>query len=181
MEHKNSSTESPESSPSPPSPPPTSSPGGAAKHLVGLPSRGLFSSTIPSSNLGGMRVYVCDHDTAPPEEQVIKTNGTNILIRALQINKEKSEQKDAHAKAAQEKKGKRSATRALESKSPAKRANTGGSLSTSRQGSSNTPSEKTLQVMTVEQLRAHLRERGLSTKGKKDELIARMKNKDKDA
>lgn len=41
------------------------------------------------------------------EEQVIKTNGTNILIRALQINKEKSEQKDAHAKAAQEKKGKR--------------------------------------------------------------------------
>ncbi|KAH7677289.1 DET1- and DDB1-associated protein 1 N-terminal [Dioscorea alata] len=138
MEYKNSLTESLESSPSPPSPPPNSSPGGAVKHLVGLPSRGLFFSTILSSNLGEMRVYVCDHDTAPPEEQVIKTNGMNIFIKALQINKEKK------------KKGKRSVTRTLESRSPAKRANIGGSLSTSRQGSSNTPSEKILQVMTVE-------------------------------
>ncbi|KAH7667063.1 DET1- and DDB1-associated protein 1 N-terminal [Dioscorea alata] len=117
MECKNSLTESPESSPSPPSPSPNSSPRGAVKQLVGLPSRGLFSSTILSSNLGEMRVYVCDHNTAPPEEQVIKTNGMNILIKALQINKEK----------------------------------------------------------------IYLMERGLSIKGKKDELIARMKNKDKDA
>ncbi|KAH7667064.1 DET1- and DDB1-associated protein 1 N-terminal [Dioscorea alata] len=107
-----------------------------------IPSRAsfpwLFSSIILSSNLGEMRVYVCDHDTALPEEQVIKINGMNILIKALQINKEKK------------KKGKRSVTRTLESRSLSKRANTGGSLSTSRQGSSNTPSEKILQFMTIE-------------------------------
>ncbi|KAJ0959830.1 hypothetical protein J5N97_000464 [Dioscorea zingiberensis] len=179
MESENSAAEVPEGSPSPsPSPPqPSTSQEGASKHLAGLPSRGLFSSTIPSSNLGGIRVYICDHDTSPPEEQVIKTNCTNILIRALQINKQKNEEKEANAKTAQEKKGKRSAPRTLEGKSPAKRANTGGASSTSRHGSSTTPSEKALQMMTVEQLRALLRERGQSTKGKKDELIARLKNK----
>ncbi|EHA8589553.1 putative Apurinic endonuclease-redox protein [Cocos nucifera] len=92
--------------------PPPSDPdrtaGGASKYLASLPSRGLFSNTVPSSNLGGIRVYVCDHNTAPPDEQLIKTNTTNILIRALQINKQKSDSKDAATKATPEsKKGKR--------------------------------------------------------------------------
>ena len=36
------------------------------------------------------------------EEQVIKTNTTNILIRSLQLNKQKSEGKDGKAKAVPE-------------------------------------------------------------------------------
>ncbi|XP_038972111.1 uncharacterized protein LOC120104672 isoform X2 [Phoenix dactylifera] len=99
--------------------------GGASRYLADLPSRGLFSNTIPSSNLGGIRVYVCDHDTTPPDEQLIKTNTTNILIRALQINKQKSDSKDAATKATSEsKKGKRSAERTSEGRTPSKRAKT---------------------------------------------------------
>ncbi|KAB2019246.1 hypothetical protein ES319_D08G284900v1 [Gossypium barbadense] len=39
---------------------------GASKFLSDLPSRGHLSSTIISSNLGGMRVYICEHNTSPP-------------------------------------------------------------------------------------------------------------------
>ncbi|KAJ6800151.1 uncharacterized protein M6B38_205065 [Iris pallida] len=211
--------------------------GRASSLLANLPSRGLLSSTVLSSNLGGIRVYVCDHDTSPPEEQLIKTNTTNILIRALQINKQKSDAKDAASKG---NKGKRSAGRSLESRTPAKRANTGGASSSTRlyfgislclvfkssfvfvgvlsswtnrsyyqlhwvpdhvyipliyifgllyysifrsknyfsdlEGSSSRFSEKTLQAMTVERLRGLLKERGLSPKGKKDELVSRLRD-----
>jgi hypothetical protein len=49
---------------------------------------------------GGMKVYVCQHDTAPPDEQLIKTDSTNILIRALTLKKEKgrTEQKAKDSK-----------------------------------------------------------------------------------
>uniref|UniRef100_A0ACD6AKY6 Uncharacterized protein n=1 Tax=Avena sativa TaxID=4498 RepID=A0ACD6AKY6_AVESA len=66
----------------------------AAKFLAGLPSRGNFSSSSISSSLGGLRVYVCEHDTDPPEGQVIETDTTNILIRHLQLKKKESEAKD---------------------------------------------------------------------------------------
>ncbi|CAL9057894.1 unnamed protein product [Musa banksii] len=150
---------------------------GASKYLAGLPSRGLFSSAVLSSNPGGIRVYVCDHETAPPEGQVIKTNSTNILIRALQINKQKSDAKDVIAKSAADSSTvKRSAVRTLERRSPPKKMKTS-SASTSHRGScSSELSEKKLQTMTVERLRALLKERGLSPKGKKDELIARLKD-----
>ncbi|THU54205.1 hypothetical protein C4D60_Mb10t22590 [Musa balbisiana] len=149
---------------------------GASKYLAGLPSRGLFSSAV-LSNPGGIRVYVCDHETAPPEGQVIKTNSTNILIRALQINKQKSDAKDVIAKSAADSNTvKRSAVRTSERRSPPKKTKTS-SASTSHRGSSSSElSEKKLQTMTVERLRALLKERGLSPKGKKDELIARLKD-----
>ncbi|XP_066339947.1 uncharacterized protein [Miscanthus floridulus] len=74
--------------------------GGAGKFLAGLPWRGNFSSGSGSgsSNLGGFRVYVCEHSTDPPEGQVIKTDSTNILIRHLQLNKQRSEGKDADSR-----------------------------------------------------------------------------------
>ncbi|PKU75653.1 uncharacterized protein LOC110096453 isoform X1 [Dendrobium catenatum] len=150
--------------------------GGASKFLTNLPSRGLFSSAVLSSNLGSMRVYVCDHDTSPPEEQLIKTNATNILIRSLQINKLRIDSKDAKASVAITK-GKRSAARPLDGKSSAKRTNTGATSSSGRQeGSSTGFSERMLQTMTVERLRAILKDKGLSPKGKKDELISRLKD-----
>nr|XP_010929786.1 uncharacterized protein LOC105051172 isoform X2 [Elaeis guineensis] len=141
---------------------------GTSKYLTNLPSRGLFSADF-SSNLGGMRVYVCDHDTSPPEDQVIKTNTTNILIRALQLSKQRSESKDVNAKApAESSRGKRSAFRAYDGRNPAKKANTGSASGISGQeGSSIGVPEKALQSLTVERLRALLKERGLSLRGKR--------------
>uniref|UniRef100_A0A7N0U4G9 DET1- and DDB1-associated protein 1 domain-containing protein n=1 Tax=Kalanchoe fedtschenkoi TaxID=63787 RepID=A0A7N0U4G9_KALFE len=43
---------------------------------------------------GHLRVYVSDHDTAPPEEQLIRTNQTNILIRSLTLKKNKCDFKN---------------------------------------------------------------------------------------
>eukprot|EP00262_Sarcandra_glabra_P001803 TRINITY_DN11970_c0_g1_i1.p1 TRINITY_DN11970_c0_g1~~TRINITY_DN11970_c0_g1_i1.p1 ORF type:complete len:178 (+),score=23.36 TRINITY_DN11970_c0_g1_i1:164-697(+) len=148
--------------------------GGASKYLANLPSRGLFSSTVLSSNPRGMRVYICDHDTSPPDEQLIKTNQTNILIRSLTLNKQKSDcsLKDAKNKVSKESiKSKRSAERVVDGRTSAKRANlTSGSGSPRQEGSS-----ARLRGLTVERLRALLKERGLSIRGKKDELIARLR------
>ncbi|XP_010250743.1 PREDICTED: uncharacterized protein LOC104592902 [Nelumbo nucifera] len=153
--------------------------GGVSKYLANLPSRGLFSSTVISSNPGGMRVYVCDHDTSPPEDQLIKTNQMNILIRSLTLKKQKSDSsaKDVKGKAtAESTKGKRTAERIGDGRASVKRANmTKNSESARREGSSTRAPEKDLQSLTVERLRALLKERGLSVKGKKDELIARLK------
>ncbi|CAI9113087.1 OLC1v1013626C1 [Oldenlandia corymbosa var. corymbosa] len=150
---------------------------GAARFLSNLPSRGLFSSTVISSNPGGMRVYVCDHDTSPPEEQLIKTNQTNILIRSLMLKKQKSDSssKDGKAHAANEcsSSKKRAADRALESR--AKRGTTSSQVLTRQEGSKSRLPEKDLQSLTVERIRALLKEKGLSLRGRKDELIARLR------
>jgi len=113
------------------------------------------------------------------------------------MNKQNSDSKDSITRSASElSKGKRSATRTLGDKTPTKRANTTGASSSTRQdgktpikrassssasgstrqeGSSTGYSGKILQTMTVERLRALLKERGLPTKGKKEELIARLR------
>ncbi|PSR89551.1 Nucleolin like, partial [Actinidia chinensis var. chinensis] len=98
--------------------------GGASKYLAGLPSHGLFSSTVIASNPGGMRVYICDHDTSPQDEQLIKTNQTNILIRSLMIKKQKgdSSSKDVKGTSPSEASRKRPAERALDGRASAKRA-----------------------------------------------------------
>ncbi|KAF0895325.1 hypothetical protein E2562_012366 [Oryza meyeriana var. granulata] len=166
----------------------TSSPGmpgesGAAKFLSSLPSRGNFSSTSVSSSLGRLRVYVCEHDTDPPEGQVIKTDTTNILIRHLQLKKKEMDAKEAKdAKDAGSRnqgetvKWKRVAPRSLDGQSSSKRPNLSSSsgLSAAEEATSGF-SGQTLQSFTVERLRALLRQRGLMTKGKKDELIARLR------
>ncbi|XP_078159456.1 SAP domain-containing protein [Carex rostrata] len=141
---------------------------GASEFLPGLPSRGNFTLGF-NSNMN-VKTHLCLHDTSPPVGQIIKTDTTNILIRSLQLNKQKSDLKEAVPK------GKRTPTRYLDSKVPSKRLNTG--ASSSRQGSSSGFSEQTLQSLTVERLRALLKERGLSPKGRKDELISRLKNHD---
>ncbi|PSS07678.1 Nucleolin like [Actinidia chinensis var. chinensis] len=149
---------------------------GASKYLAGLPSRGLFSSTVIASNPGGMRVYICDHDTSPPDEQLIKTNQKNILIRSLMLKKQKgdSSSKDVKGTSPSEASRKRPAERALDGRASAKRATT--SQASSRQeGSKSRVPEKDFQSLTVERLRALLKEKGLSMKGKKDELIARLR------
>ncbi|XP_033141665.1 uncharacterized protein LOC103855045 isoform X2 [Brassica rapa] len=62
-----------------------------SKFLSDLPSRGFLSSTVVSSNPGSFRVYICEHDTSPPEGQQIRTNQQNILIRSLSLKKQKGD------------------------------------------------------------------------------------------
>ncbi|KAI4329509.1 hypothetical protein MLD38_027890 [Melastoma candidum] len=154
------------------SPPPSPS---ASKLLTNLPSRGLFSSsTVVSSNPGGMRVYVCEHETAPPEDQVIRTNQQNILIRSLMIKKQRGDSISKSGKGTTVAEGSRKrASERLSDAASAKRPNTQGG--SQQEGSHSHLSDKDLHTLTVERLRALLKEKGLSAKGKKDELIARLK------
>ncbi|XP_052182540.1 uncharacterized protein LOC127795122 [Diospyros lotus] len=151
--------------------------GGASKFLADLPSRGLFSSTVISANPGGMRVYLGDHDTSPPEDQLIKTNQMNILIRSLMLKKQKgdSSSKDAKGTAANEGSRKRSAERQSDGRASAKKPVTSTQIASQQGTSKSRLPEKDLQSLTVERLRVLLKERGLSLKGKKDELIARLR------
>ncbi|KAG6549063.1 hypothetical protein Mapa_009506 [Marchantia paleacea] len=110
---------------------------GAAQYLQELPSRGFFSSSQQPASQGGLRVYICDHETAPPEEQLIKTDSTNILIRYLTLKKTKVEQngKDNKRKSPSEDgKGKRHAERSCDDKIMIKRVNVSGGSGGSRRG-----------------------------------------------
>ncbi|XP_057767497.1 uncharacterized protein LOC130987822 [Salvia miltiorrhiza] len=137
--------------------------GGASKFLANLPSRGNFSSTVLSSNLGGTRVYICHRDTSPPDDQVIRTNQTNILIRSLTLMKQKGDSGSKDGKGAGSRK--RAAEKSLDGKAAGKKA-----MSSTQHGSS-----QELQSLTVDKLRALLRDKGLSATGRKDELIARLR------
>ncbi|KAL0686272.1 hypothetical protein Bca4012_053120 [Brassica carinata] len=87
------------------------------------------------------------------EGQQIRTNQQNILIRSLSLKKQKG---DSSSK-------KRPANKALDDRSSAKRP-----ANVSRQeGSSSGTREKDFQSLTVEKLRALLKEKGLPTKGRK--------------
>eukprot|EP00271_Cylindrocystis_brebissonii_P017004 TRINITY_DN423_c0_g2_i1.p1 TRINITY_DN423_c0_g2~~TRINITY_DN423_c0_g2_i1.p1 ORF type:complete len:186 (+),score=54.32 TRINITY_DN423_c0_g2_i1:297-854(+) len=175
--------------------------------LEGLPSRGNFTkpSLLPPEPL---RAYVCAHDTRPPAAQVIRTDPTNILIRALTAKKQQ-QREDAQGPGAGAKKGSKEAKagdngkgkRALEASGAEgpvrKRAYLGneprGSASISTRpvnvtgaGAGAGPSAvggsaaqagggEALESMTAEQLRGLLKERGLATKGRKEELVARLR------
>ncbi|KAL6497199.1 hypothetical protein OROGR_029128 [Orobanche gracilis] len=163
---------------SPVSPPPdvmAASSGKASKFLTNLPSRGFFSSTVISSNPGGMRVYICDHDTSPPDNQLIKTNQTTILVRSLTLKNQRgdSSSKDGKGTASNQVSRKRAAEKALD-KAAGKKAMSSTQLDSPQEGSSRCL-DKDLQSFTVERLRSFLKERGFSMKGKKDELIARLR------
>ncbi|CAN4087967.1 unnamed protein product [Withania somnifera] len=148
---------------------------GAAQYLGGLPSRGLFSSTVISSAPGGMRIYVCDHETSPPEDQLIKTNQQNILIRSLMLKKQRgdSSSKDGKGISSNDNGRKRAAEKALDSRTSTKKAATSIQVASTQETSkTRTPD---IHNMTVERLRALLKEKGLSLRGRKDELIARLK------
>ncbi|KAL8232274.1 hypothetical protein R6Q57_002052 [Mikania cordata] len=147
---------------------------GASKFLHDLPSKGLFSSSVISSNLGGMRVYVTDHDTSPPESQLIKTDQVNILIRSLLLKQQQkggSTSKGSKSVGTNENSRKRAPERAADGRASTKRA----ASITQNEGSKSKLPEN-LQSLTVERLRALLKDRGLSVRGKKDELIGRLRS-----
>ncbi|KAJ8772300.1 hypothetical protein K2173_027477 [Erythroxylum novogranatense] len=144
--------------------------------VVVYPVFNLGTGVFFNVRLGGMRVYICDRDTSPPEGQLIKTNQTNILIRSLQLKKQKGESSSKDVKGAHATDGsrKRAPERVLDSRASAKRNNS--QPGPRQEGSASRTSERDLQCLTVERLRALLRAQGLSTKGKKDELVARLKS-----
>ncbi|CAO2827028.1 unnamed protein product [Amaranthus hypochondriacus] len=141
--------------------------GTASKFLTNLPSRGLFSSTVSSANLGGMRIYVCDHETTPPDDQVIKTDQMNILIRSLTLKKQQGDATESSRKRA---------SGAADGRNPAKRTMTNNQYNARQSGSSSRGVDKSFQGLTVDRLRALLKEKGLSHRGKKDELLERLRN-----
>ncbi|RXH96024.1 hypothetical protein DVH24_008524 [Malus domestica] len=116
-------------------------------------------------------------DLVYPDGQLIQTNQQNILIRSLTLKKQKgdSSSKDVKGASAAEGSKKRPAERVLDSKASAKKAI---NQTSSRQGgsSSHASSSRDFNGLTVERLRALLKAKRLSVKGKKDELIARLKS-----
>ncbi|XP_050377510.1 uncharacterized protein LOC126794776 [Argentina anserina] len=160
------------------SPPSDSNPtaSGASISLQNLPSRGLFSAPVLSLNPGRMRVCVCEYETSLPEDEHIKTNQQNILIRSLKLKKQKekvdSSSKDMKVAGAAEGLRKRVAERGLDHRAPAKKA----TMQPRLEESSSQAANRDFQGLTVERLRALLKAKGLSVKGKKDELIARLRS-----
>ncbi|KAG6383756.1 hypothetical protein SASPL_156477 [Salvia splendens] len=164
--------------------------GGASKFLANLPL--AATSPRPFSPLawqdanayleGGARVYICHRDTSPPDNQVIRTNQTNILIRSLMLMKQKGDSGSRDGKGAGSSQGsrKRAAEKSLDGKAAGKKA-----MSSTQHGSSqgnetlycsviehfrSPPFDLflgKLQSLTVDKLRALLRDKGLSATGRK--------------
>ncbi|KAL6181790.1 hypothetical protein ACLB2K_048439 [Fragaria x ananassa] len=136
---------------------------GASISLQNLPSRGLFSAPVLSLNPGRIRVCVCEYETSLPEDEHIKTNQQNILIRSLKLKKQKDNSKDVKGAVAAEGSRKRVAERVLENRAPAKKA----TMIPRQEESSSQAAGRDFQGLTVERLRALLKAKGLSVKGKK--------------
>lgn len=129
--------------------------------LDNLPSRGLCSAPRPALH-GAPRVYVPVHDTAPPADQVVRTDATSLLIRSLTQHREREERaRKAGAPAAGDKRGGDGATGAPAAKRPAVEL----------------PSEPltaaAIRAFTVPQLKAALQRKGLPVSGKKARPPAR--------
>eukprot|EP00850_Spirogloea_muscicola_P022842 SM000314S12186 [mRNA] locus=s314:69334:70564:- [translate_table: standard] len=130
-------------------------------HLDALPSLGYFSRA------------------APPAAQHIRTDPTNILIRALELKRKTHEESLKGPKP--EKRGGKEEARA-ESHSDGeqplvKRAASSKGLRGETVGGSSArkTTETDLHDYTVEKLKALLREKGLSSVGKKEVLLERAK------
>ncbi|MCO5551135.1 hypothetical protein L7F22_004632 [Adiantum nelumboides] len=114
------------------------------------------------------------------EDQVISTDPTNILIRSLTLKRSKGDLKGKQKQkpGADSNRRKRPAERAADDKITSKKVNTSSGLSSSNRkenGGANSSTEKDFQGYTVEKLRSLLKEQNLPRTGKKEELIARLK------
>nr|XP_043616359.1 uncharacterized protein LOC122588310 [Erigeron canadensis] len=143
--------------------------------LSDLPSKGFFSSSVISTNLGGSRVYVTDHDTSPPGNfrgvlKLIKTDQMNILIRSLVLKQQTKAGSSGKGVATKRGSRKRGSERAVDGRASTKRA----ASESQEEPRSHVP--ENLDTLTVERIRVFLRERGLSISGRKAELIARLRS-----
>ena len=123
--------------------------------LDNLPSRGLCSAPRPALH-GAPRVYVPVHDTAPPADQVVRTDATSLLIRSLTQQREREERaRKAGAPPAGEKRGADGAAGAPAAKRPAVELPPEPHTAAAIRG------------FTVPQLKAALQRKGLPVSGKK--------------
>ena len=128
--------------------------------LDNLPKRGLCSAARPALH-GAARIYVPVHDTAPPADQVVRTDGTNLLIRSLQLHHEREERA---RKAGGEKRGADGGAAAPAAKRPAAEVTVPAGPITAVAARS----------FTVPQLKAALQSKGLPVGGVKEMLLERL-------
>ena len=128
--------------------------------LDSLPSRGLCSSARPSLR-GSARVYVPVHNTAPPADQVVRTDGTNLLIRSLTQHREREERA---RKAGGDKRAADGTADAPAAKRPAPEVTVPAGPITAAAA----------RGFTVPQLKAALQSKGLPVGGKKEDLLERL-------
>eukprot|EP00873_Tetraselmis_striata_P035920 jgi/Tetstr1/456184/TSEL_042952.t1 len=146
--------------------------------LDDLPCRGNFVKPVSGACFGSPPpVYICDHDTAPPEGQVVTQDHTNVVIRALQLKDGGRAGKGKGKEAADPgNKGKR-ASHAGGSNPAGKRPCLGAGASGSRQPRSSprrTYSSRELQAMSLKDLAALLGEYGEAPKARKSDVIKQI-------
>ena len=136
-------------------------------------------------------LYIADHSTAPPQDQVVKTDPSSLLIKTLQKQVPRDATKKKAGRAAADK-GKRPADAPAEPGNAAKRGpgasgaspSTASGPSTSAGAGPSIPQPASadynrlrLQSKTVKDLQAILKAWGLPISGKKEDLIDRIMEK----
>lgn len=148
--------------------------------LDNLPSRGNLTATVPGQSLyKAPQTYLAQHPTAPPEEQVITTDPENVLLRVLKLSQKREGPKGKADKAKAGDKSKRPAAEAAEGVPTSKRHNAQAATADGDAGSSRgAKGEKytlqELQGKTNKALMDLLKDKGQSTKGKKEDLVKRI-------
>jgi hypothetical protein len=151
--------------------------------------RGLLTSVQPGSAFVSAPVpYIAAHNTAPPPEQVVKTDPTSLLIKSLQSRKAKEEAPKKKTARQPADKGKRPAEAAAdgEASKPAKKgpgadaSGAGPSNAAAQAGPSTLPANETeytvqlLSKKTIKDLQTILKAWSLPISGKKEELVKRI-------
>lgn len=152
--------------------------------------RGLLTSIQPGALfLNQPATLIADYSTAPPADQIIKTDPTSLLIRTLQTRKAREE--------AKRRKGKRAAPDGGDANKPqTKRANSksaatletattaqagpstnDGAAAPAAANETSNYSRAQLASKTVKDLQAILKTLGCPTSGRKDDLIDRILEK----
>ena len=137
---------------------------------------GFSSAPIP---------YIADHDTAPPESQIVKTDPSSLLIRSLQIRKAREEGSKKAKRPFATDKGKRPANEipaqdqntAKQVKQNSKNVGEAGPSSSVPAPSRGYFTKLGLQAKTIKDLQAILRNWSLTTSGRKEDLIQRILDK----
>ncbi|KAG7669385.1 hypothetical protein Ndes2526B_g05704 [Nannochloris sp. 'desiccata'] len=155
--------------------------------LKNLPSRGLLTSVQPGSAFVSAPVpYIAAHNTAPPPDQVVKTDPTSLLIKSLQSRKAKEDGMKKKTTRQPADKGKRPAEGAAdgEGSKPAKKgtgaSDAGPSNAPAQAGPSTLPpaeTEYTIELLskkTIKDLQAILKAWSIPISGKKDDLVHRI-------
>jgi hypothetical protein len=130
--------------------------------------------------------YIAAHNTAPPPDQVVKTDPTSLLIKSLQSRKAREEGMKKKTTRQPADKGKRQAEGAAdgEASKSAKRgpgaSGSGPSTASAQAGPSSLPPSETeysielLSKKTIKDLQAILKAWSLPISGKKDDLVRRI-------